>query len=89
MVRTTDGFEIAEVDLRLRGPGDFFGTRQSGLPEFRVADVVADADLLQEARGDAFALVEEDPRLENHQHEQLARHLRSRYAEEMMLMDVG
>jgi ATP-dependent DNA helicase RecG len=89
MVRTTDGFEIAEVDLRLRGPGDFFGTRQSGLPEFRVADVVTDADLLQEARSDAFALVEEDPRLENHQHEQLARHLRSRYAEEMMLMDVG
>ncbi len=60
---TTDGFRIAEADLRLRGPGEFFGTRQSGLPEFRAADLVGDAQLLGWARTDAFALVERDPEL--------------------------
>ncbi|HTO94753.1 MAG TPA: ATP-dependent DNA helicase RecG, partial [Bacteroidota bacterium] len=54
MVATTDGFRIAETDLALRGPGDFFGTRQSGLPEFHVADIIADASLLADARADAF-----------------------------------
>ncbi|MBI4565052.1 MAG: ATP-dependent DNA helicase RecG [Planctomycetes bacterium] len=60
---TADGFKIAEVDLKLRGPGDFFGTRQSGLPEFRVANLIGDAALLAWAREDAFARVEEDPQL--------------------------
>jgi len=60
---TTDGFRIAEADLRLRGPGEFFGTRQSGLPEFRAADLVGDAQLLGWARTDAFALAERDPEL--------------------------
>ncbi|MEM8884447.1 MAG: ATP-dependent DNA helicase RecG [Planctomycetota bacterium] len=63
MEQTTDGFRIAEEDLRLRGPGEFFGTRQSGLPEFHVADLVRDADVLLQARDDAFALLESDPQL--------------------------
>jgi len=58
MVRTEDGFAIAEKDLELRGPGDFFGTRQSGLPLLRVADLMRDRDLLEEARREAFALVQ-------------------------------
>jgi ATP-dependent DNA helicase RecG len=57
MVRTNDGFAIAEADLALRGPGDFFGTRQSGMPEFRVANPVTDVALLTLARGDAFEIV--------------------------------
>ena len=61
---TNDGFAIAELDLRMRGAGDFFGTRQSGLPELKLADIVRDAELLQEAREAAFALAEEDPKLE-------------------------
>jgi ATP-dependent DNA helicase RecG len=60
---TTDGFKIAEADLKLRGPGDFLGTRQSGLPEFRIADLLGDAALLSWAREDAFARVEKDPNL--------------------------
>jgi len=60
---TTDGFRIAEADLRLRGPGEFFGTQQSGLPEFRAAQLAGDSQLLGWARTDAFALVERDPGL--------------------------
>ncbi|HUI11183.1 MAG TPA: ATP-dependent DNA helicase RecG [Bacteroidota bacterium] len=89
MVETTDGFRIAETDLALRGPGDFFGTRQSGLPEFRVADIIADASLLADARADAFAIVERDPRLASDEHAALRSYLRSRYRDEMSLVDVG
>ena len=57
MTETEDGFEVSRRDLELRGPGDFFGTKQSGLPEFRLADMVADFKVVEEARGDAAALV--------------------------------
>lgn len=57
MTDTEDGFEVSRRDLELRGPGDFFGTKQSGLPEFRLADMVADFKVVEEARGDAAALV--------------------------------
>src|SRR5512144_273512 len=61
--RTNDGFKIAEEDLRLRGPGEFFGTRQSGLPDLRAANVIRDADLLEKARAEAFELIAGDPEL--------------------------
>lgn len=57
MVRTNDGFKIAELDLELRGPGEFFGTRQAGLPSFRVANIVRDAQLLELAKGEAAAVL--------------------------------
>ncbi len=63
MEGTTDGFRIAEADLELRGPGDFLGTRQAGLPDFRVAHILRDARILEEARKEAFTLVEKDPQL--------------------------
>jgi ATP-dependent DNA helicase RecG len=89
MVSTTDGFKIAEVDLQLRGPGDFFGTRQSGIPQFRVADILADTALLELARADAFALVERDPSLHQPEHRLLAGHLRSSFRDELSLVQVG
>jgi ATP-dependent DNA helicase RecG len=89
MVATTDGFRIAETDLQLRGPGDFFGTRQSGIPEFKIADIIADATLLDEARADALAIVESDPHLGKTEHRSLLSYLRSRYHDEMKLIDVG
>jgi len=64
IVRTTDGFQIAEEDLRLRGPGEFFGTRQHGLPPLRIADLGRDTQILIQARQDAFDLISRDPRLE-------------------------
>lgn len=63
LVRSTDGFVIAEEDLRIRGPGEFFGFRQWGMPEFRAASLVRDVDLLQQARQEAFALLKQDPQL--------------------------
>ncbi len=63
MVRTQDGFELAELDLELRGPGEFFGTRQSGLPDFRVASLIRDRALLEQAKAEAQRFVA-DPSLE-------------------------
>jgi ATP-dependent DNA helicase RecG len=57
MVRTQDGFELAELDLSLRGPGEFFGTRQAGLPDFRVANLVRDREMLELAKREAAAFV--------------------------------
>jgi len=61
---TSDGFTLAEADLAIRGPGDFIGTKQSGLPEFRFANLLRDSKILIEARTEAFKLVREDPTLE-------------------------
>jgi ATP-dependent DNA helicase RecG len=58
MTETTDGFEIAERDLHLRGAGDFFGTRQAGMPTFRLVDLVRDHELLETARGEAVRWLE-------------------------------
>ena len=66
MCRTNDGFRISEEDLRLRGPGDFFGSRQHGLPEMHVADLGADVNVLQRAQDEARRLLEQDPELSGH-----------------------
>jgi ATP-dependent DNA helicase RecG len=89
MVQTNDGFKIAEVDLQLRGPGDFFGTRQSGVPEFKVADILIDTKLLDEARRDAFALIELDPQLKLAEHQIVADTLRALHREAFALMKVA
>lgn len=71
MTRTNNGFEIAEEDLRLRGPGDFFGSRQHGLPEMHVADLGADTQVLKTAQEEAKALLAADPQLEMPAHSAL------------------
>jgi ATP-dependent DNA helicase RecG len=68
MTRTNNGFLIAEEDLRIRGPGEIYGTRQSGMPSFRVADLVKDMRLLEVARQEAFHLLEYDPDLSRPEH---------------------
>lgn len=73
--KTTDGFKISEFDLELRGPGEFLGTRQSGLPGFQMAHLVRDIEILQEAREAAFAILEADPQLQKPEHQPLRDHL--------------
>jgi ATP-dependent DNA helicase RecG len=79
MVDTTDGFKIAEADLRLRGPGMIDGTQQSGLLQLRIADVVKDQEILRVAREIATRIIEDDPRLEKPHHQQLGGHLRKHF----------
>ena len=81
---TTDGFVIAEKDLELRGPGDFFGTRQSGLPTLRVGDLVRDHQIMEEARREASAALD-DPS----QHEMLASFVRESWAQRFGLVGIG
>ena len=66
MGRTTDGFELADVDLRLRGEGTLFDVKQSGLPDLKLANLADDVELVKRARGRAFALIEADPELDGH-----------------------
>jgi len=66
MVKSRDGFRIAEEDLDIRGPGEFFGTRQAGIPDLKVANIVRDAVLINEARQEAFALIGRDPQLKEY-----------------------
>jgi ATP-dependent DNA helicase RecG len=89
MVQTTDGFRIADADLQIRGPGDFFGTRQSGLPEFRVADLLRDGAILEQARTEADDIVARDPNLENAAHQALRENLLARWRGKIGLASVG
>ena len=68
---TSDGFKVAEADLEKRGPGDFFGRRQHGLPELRIADMMEDTDILEETGSAARALIAADPQLTRPEHELL------------------
>jgi len=87
--RLADGFALAEEDARLRGGGQLFGTRQHGLGELRWGDVIADAELLQTARKDAFALVKEDAGLRRPEHAALRRAVLERYGQTLDLAEIG
>ena len=81
LTRTTDGFRISEEDLKLRGPGDFFGKRQHGLPQMRIADLAGDTRLLKEAQEAAQALLAEDPALARPEHQPLKEQIRRLFTE--------
>lgn len=89
MEATTDGFRIAEADLEIRGPGDFLGTRQAGLPEFRVASLLKDGRILEEARREAFTLVERDPELKLPEHARLKEEMVRRWGGRLELAGVA
>jgi ATP-dependent DNA helicase RecG len=84
LTETTDGFEIAERDLQQRGPGDFFGTRQSGMPTLRVGDLLRDHSLMEDARREAVAALEDDS-----QSEVLAALVRGSWEQRFGLVGVG
>ena len=71
MTKTSDGFKIAEEDLKLRGPGDFFGSRQHGLPAMHIADICSDMNVLQTAQSAAHELLQADPELTAPEHSEL------------------
>jgi ATP-dependent DNA helicase RecG len=87
--KTRSGFEIAEHDLKLRGPGDFFGTKQSGSPTFRLADLSRDAQLLEVARQEALELYSRDPQFEKSENAALGRWLRSVQDEAALTLKSG
>jgi len=89
MERTNDGFQIAEEDLNLRGPGEFFGIRQSGFPDFRVAHLIRDTPILIEARKEAFRLIEEDPSMAHPSHLALRQFLIKRWKGRLELATIG
>jgi len=89
LTTTSDGFELAEIDFQLRGPGDLFGTRQHGLPPLRIADLARDTAVVEEARRDAQALVASDPDLAHPDFARLRRMVLARYGEALDLGDVG
>lgn len=86
---TNDGFVIAEKDLELRGPGEFLGIRQHGLPRFSVADLAHDARLLVRARDDAFAVIERDPAMEGPEARLITEAIAGRFRERGAFADVG
>ncbi|MHC4205277.1 MAG: ATP-dependent DNA helicase RecG [Planctomycetota bacterium] len=89
MARSNDGFEIAEHDLRLRGPGEMFSTRQHGLPDLKIANIVDDFDLLMMARKNAFEMVSEDPMLKRAEHKNIRRALLEKFGDAIGLADVA
>jgi ATP-dependent DNA helicase RecG len=88
MIQTGDGFDIAEMDLKLRGPGQFFGIRQHGLPEFKMADLTQEMDLLKLARQDALDLLSIDPNLRAPEHKHLREALIEQFGSTLQLAQV-
>jgi ATP-dependent DNA helicase RecG len=90
MVRTSDGFQIAELDLELRGPGEFFGTKQAGIPSFRVANIIRDRELLEAAKREAgFVINGPNSEISKPEVDRALREMRARWANSYGLVEVG
>ncbi|MFO7446754.1 MAG: ATP-dependent DNA helicase RecG [Ignavibacteriaceae bacterium] len=83
MVKYTDGFKIAEIDFKLRGPGDIFGTRQSGFPELQHVDITTDTDLLLTAKEEAFNIIDNDPHLKQQDNLVIRKNLTDHYSDNL------
>ena len=86
---TNDGFELAEIDLRIRGPGNLFSTQQTGFPPLRIADLVRDAGLLQQIRELGTRIIAADPELQAEEHTRLRQLVMARYGQSLQLGNVG
>ena len=89
MVNHASGFDIAEMDLKLRGPGEFFGTRQHGLPQLKLADITQEFDMLAQCRDDAQAILSADPKLAAKIHRPLRDALRKQFGDAIGLAQIG
>ena len=84
MEESTDGFVIAETDLKLRGPGEFFGTKQHGLPEMKIANLYTDAKVLKEVQGCVSKLLKMDPSLSLKENQELLSQMEARLNEQSL-----
>ena len=89
MTETNDGFKISETDMKLRGPGEFFGTRQSGELRFSAADLAKDTALVEKARDSAFEIIESDPELRKNENSNIRDHFLINYQESMELIRIA
>ncbi|MDD5765217.1 MAG: ATP-dependent DNA helicase RecG [Candidatus Marinimicrobia bacterium] len=88
ILSTTDGFEISEEDLKLRGPGEFYGARQHGFLKMKIADLITDKELLKVARSEAFDLLKSDPHLRKQENIRVRNHLLTNYSEYMDFVNI-
>ena len=89
MTKTCDGFKIAKMDFKLRVPGEFFGTRQHGLPELRISDLIRDFPILKQARADAFEIVSRDPHLTQETHQKIRQKVLETFKDRLELVSIG
>lgn len=89
MVKYTDGFKIAEIDMKLRGPGDIFGIQQSGFPALKYADLTTDVEILLNAKRDAFKIIEEDPKIFSPQNAIARKNLLEHYSDNLKYAKIG
>ena len=89
MERTNNGFEIAEEDLSIRGPGEFFGTKQAGIPELKVANILRDAKILEAARKEAFEIIKKDPTMNEPEHKLLRHAMEKKWLDKLELGTVS
>ena len=89
MVKHSSGFDLSEVDLKLRGPGDIFGKMQSGFPHLIFADLTTDQEILVKAKNDAFAIVENDKKLRQKENFMINKKLKNYYSENLVYSTIG
>jgi len=89
MTKTSDGFKIAEEDLKMRGPGELLGTIQHGFPEFKAGDIIKDADIIEFTRTASINITATDPNLELPKHRCLKKLIKQRFAGKLKLVNIG
>ena len=89
MVKTNNGFEIAETDLKLRGPGDIFSTKQSGFPDLKYADIIQDAELISKTKSIAFDLINKDPSLDSPSNSVIRKNLIKHYTDNLQYAKIA
>jgi ATP-dependent DNA helicase RecG len=89
MVKYSDGFKIAEMDLKLRGPGNIFGTEQSGFPELKHANIIEDGEIIIKAKQVAFMLIDDDPHLTKAENQVVRKNLTEHYSDNLKFAKIA